>query len=101
MPTAWPARPISSRSAVKISSRGPNERKLDELTLTEAAEYSGLSYSTIQRKIASGKLRNVGEKNRPRIYRGDLPKRSEPVPTTETGEPDLAEMILRSRMSRG
>ena len=47
-------------------------RDLEELTISEAATESGLSYSSIQKKVAAGELPNVGRKNRPRIQRTDL-----------------------------
>ena len=53
-----------------------SERWLDEqLTLAEAAEISGVSYSTLQYLVAVGDIRNAGRRGRPRIRRGDLPHR--------------------------
>ncbi len=48
---------------------------LEELTLEEAAEEKGRSYDTIQRRVASGDLPNVGRKHRPRVRRTDLYRR--------------------------
>lgn len=51
------------------------EFQLEELTLEEAAAYSGLSYDALRKKVATGKIPNEGVKGRPRIRRGDLPMR--------------------------
>lgn len=48
---------------------------LEELTLEQAAEERGRSYDTIQRRVASGDLPNVGRKRRPRVRRADLYRR--------------------------
>ena len=74
------------------------EDSLESLTLREAADESGYSYSALQKMVARGELPNVGEKNKPLVRRGDLPRkpgRSEPV--QENGEPDLAGTILANR----
>jgi hypothetical protein len=49
------------------------ERLLDKLTIAEAADYSGHAYDTIQRKLASGEIQNVGRKGSPKVRRCDLP----------------------------
>lgn len=52
----------------------------EELTLSEAAKASGYSARRIRELIASGAIPNAGEKGRPRIRRGDLPrKRARPA----------------------
>ena len=67
--------------------------ELQELTLGDAAEESGYSYSAIQKMVASGELSNLGDKGNPRVRRGDLPRK--PIaPPAQSGEPDLAGMIL-------
>ncbi len=48
---------------------------LEELTLEQAAEEGGRSYDTIQRRVATGDLPNVGRKHRPRVRRADLYRR--------------------------
>ena len=45
---------------------------LAELTIEEVAEEKGQSYDTIQRRVATGRLHNVGRKHRPRVRRADL-----------------------------
>jgi hypothetical protein len=72
------------------------ERLLDELTLEEAAHYSGYSYGTLSNKIRAGELHNVGRKNAPRIRRCDLPAKAPGPPSGGAEVIDLAERILRS-----
>ena len=43
------------------------------MTLREAAEIAGLSYTKIQHMVRAGVIRNAGEKGRPRVLRRDLP----------------------------
>lgn len=74
----------------------------EELTLGEAAEWSGLSPETIRKKIARGKLENAGEEGRPRVLRGALPMR--PLDTPEPTGPDelhLADRVLARQEARG
>lgn len=47
---------------------------MDPLTLSGAAEVSGLSIDTIGRMVRDGRLANVGRKHAPRVRRGDLPR---------------------------
>jgi hypothetical protein len=71
------------------------EHALAALTLTEASQESGYSYSALQKKVASGELPNVGTKNGPRVRRGDLPRKAGQLPRgLSDGEPDLAGTIL-------
>ncbi len=70
---------------------------LEELTLSDAAEESGYSYSAIQKMVASGELSNLGDKGNPRVLRGDLPRKAIVPTTRKSGEPDLAGMILGAR----
>jgi hypothetical protein len=67
------------------------------LTLQQAAEESGFSYSTIEKKVASEELENVGEKGKPRVRRGDLPKKGrQPSQASDVGEPDpVGDLFLR------
>lgn len=46
------------------------------LTLKEAARESGYSESTLQQKIAAGRLPNAGKRGAPRILRRDLPRKA-------------------------
>lgn len=71
---------------------------LEELTIEEAAKETGLAYDTVQRKVASGEWPNVRRKGAPRVRRRDvLPGSPEPGPRLVTGEPDIAEEVLRAR----
>jgi len=72
------------------------EWELEALTLSDAADECGYSYSTLQKKVADGDVENMGEKNHPRIRRCDLPKKpSRPKPVGT--EPDLAGEVLRAK----
>ena len=74
------------------------EWQLEPLTLEAAETESGYSRSTLERKLSSGEIQNAGGKGRPRVLRRDLPLKGGTVaPTTGTGDPDLAGMILASR----
>ena len=75
-----------------------HEHDLEALTLKEAEQESGFSYSALQKMVASDELPNVGEKQRPRVRRGDLPRKAGRLPSKrDTAEPDLAGQILASR----
>lgn len=76
------------------------ERRFETLTLTEASEVSGYSYSRLQEMVGE-RIENVGEPGAPRVRRGDLPRKPgqssagpRAVEETESGEPDLAEARL-------
>jgi hypothetical protein len=72
---------------------------LETLTLKEATEESGLSYSGLEKMVRDGRLENLGTKGSPRVRRGDLP-RKESRPSTRqvlSSEPDLAGSILAAR----
>ena len=47
----------------------------EALTLSEAASVSGYSERRLRELIADGTIPNAGEKGRPRIRRGDLPRK--------------------------
>ncbi len=74
---------------------GLNAEDTTLLNLQEAAAESGYSYSSIQKRVASGEIPNVGEPGAPRVQRQALPKKTSTRRfELETGEPDLAEEIL-------
>ena len=77
------------------------ERALEALTLDEAAEESGYSYSALQKLVASGALANAGAKGSPRIRRGDVPRKLQPAQPEPVGGPDLVERIGRPVRRRG
>lgn len=68
------------------------EHDLQALNLQSASEESGYSYSALQKMVAEGKLPNIGDKNRPRVRRGDLPRK--PCRLLRDSEPDLVGQIL-------
>ncbi len=71
----------------------------EPITLEEAVEESGHTYSSIQKKVASGEIPNIGEPGAPRVRRADLPRKT---PTRrfelESGEPDLVAGILAGKL---
>ena len=71
----------------------------EPLTLEEAAEESGYGYSSLQQRVSSGEIPNIGEKGQSRIRRADLPRK---CPSQrfklESGEPDLAAEVLAGKL---
>ncbi len=93
----WPQDPLVSTLlsvADEIEERAL-AHALEALTLGDAAEESGYSYSAIQKMVASGELSNLGDKGNPRVRRGDLPRKAI-APPSQSGEPDLVGMILNA-----
>ncbi len=76
------------------------EYELEALTLERAAVESGYSYSALQKQVAAGQLNNVGEPNKPRIRRGDLPRKGHRRGPSGETTPDLASMILAGAQER-
>ena len=71
----------------------------EALTLQQAAEESGFSSSSLQQRVASGKILNAGQQGSPRIRRCDLPSKSRGSgPKAVEGPLDLADEILRSKL---
>lgn len=69
------------------------EESLETLTLRDAAKESGLTYSALEKGVRSGRIPNAGSKGRPRIRRGDLPRRPT-APARSIQPPDLAGRVL-------
>ena len=68
----------------------------EELTLRQASEESGFSYSRLQQM----KDINIGTCGTPRIRRCDLPYKSRRSgPRLAHGQPDLADEILTSKLT--
>ena len=94
-------RGLSEPADVLESVANDHERVLNEwhseaLTLRQAAEESGFSYSTLQQ----AKNLNVGTSGSPRIRRCDLPyKPRRSGPQLANGQPDLADEILNSKLA--
>lgn len=57
------------------------------LSLSEAAQASGFSEGHIRALIAAGDLRNVGRRYRPRVLRGELPRKPGWTPPSGDGPP--------------
>ena len=74
---------------------------LEEMTLEQAKQESGYSYSAIQKMSSDGTIPNVGKKGAPRIRRGDLPKKPNGCCEPSKGEPDLAELVLAAKGQPG
>ena len=76
------------------------EWELEALTLDEAVEESGCSYSSLQGKVADGEIPNAGEKGKPRIRRCDLPRKGGRAQRNlaTVGTPDLAGDIILNRL---
>ena len=94
-------RGLSEAANVLESVASEHEQVLDawyveELSLTEAAEESGLSYSRLQQM----KDINVGTSGSPRIRRCDLPfKSGRSGLHLDNGLPDVAGEILTARLA--
>ena len=71
---------------------------LETLTLAEAARECGFSYSALQKQVGQGKLPNAGTKHRPRVRRGDLPRKGA-CAAAPSGTPELAARVLAHRAS--
>lgn len=69
-----------------------HRRTLETLTLEEAGQESGYSYSALEKMVRRGELENVGEKGRPRVRRGDLPRKGR-----RREQPELAGPVLEGR----
>jgi hypothetical protein len=67
--------------------------ELEALSLEQAVTVSGYSYSALQKMVAAGELANVGKKGKPRVRRGDLPRKATPAPM-----PDLAGAVIAGRI---
>ncbi len=71
---------------------------LDELlTLDAAAGEVGTTYDAIRKRIARGDLPNSGRQGAPRIRRADLLNANGDKLRLVSGEPDIAEAVLRAR----
>ena len=94
-------RGLSEMADVLESVANDHEQVLDawhteELTLRQAAEESGFSYSRLQQM----KSLNVGASGARRIRRCDLPYKSRRSgPRLAHGQPDLADEILTSKLT--
>ena len=69
------------------------EWELEALTLDQAAQESGYSYSTLQHLVAGKRIPNAGSARRPRIRRADLPRKV----TAQPAGLGLADRVLAAR----
>lgn len=70
----------------------------EELTVAEASAESGYSAAHLRRLLADSRLENAGSQGRPRIRRGDLPRK----PNRQSAdEVDLVGEVLRARRRHG
>ena len=73
---------------------------LDELLTVEgAAGEVGSTYDGIRKRIARGDLPNAGRQGAPKIRRADLLNTNGDTLRLDSGEPDIAETVLRARES--
>ena len=70
-----PAAATAFREAADLAEGAWRDFQGEELSLKEAAEESGYSEAHMQRLIAEGSIPNAGRKHKPKVRRGDLPKK--------------------------
>ena len=71
----------------------------EPLTLEEAAQETGYSYSSLQKRVSDGEIPNIGTPGQPRVRRQDLPRKAPRQRfELESGEPDLAGAILAGKL---
>lgn len=70
------------------------EWSAENLTVAEAAAESGYSEAHIRRLLRECRIDDAGSKGRPRIRRGDLPRKPH---QSSGGEVDLVGDVLRAR----
>jgi len=92
---AWGAVELARLWVIAASELAEHEREhwLEALTLTQAANESGYTPDHLGRLLSEGRLENAGERNSPRIRRGELPKK----PPKRSTEPDLVGRARRRR----
>ena len=75
------------------------EYLLETLTLEQAADFVGVSYDTMSRRIRRGKVPNAGRKGKPLVRRRDILPAIPvgPRAVTDRGEPDIAAETLNAR----
>ena len=71
---------------------------LEELSLGEAAEYSGMTYDTLQRKVGEGAIPNQGRKGSPRVRRCDLPAKAPGAPKSVSE--DVHDLVDRIELAK-
>jgi len=75
------------------------EWELEALTLEDAADESGYSYSTLQQRVSKGEIPNAGGKGSPKVRRCDLPmKGSRRNLVAVDSDVDIADEVLAARL---
>jgi hypothetical protein len=69
----------------------------EALTLSEAAKESGYSPDHLRHMVAGGTLENAGTKGRPRIRRGELPKKAKAAESNATYDATADAISINSR----
>lgn len=67
-----PGYPMLLRRVADQLERAARQYWLETLTLEQAAKEAGVSYDTMQRKVCSGRVPNVGRRGKPLVRRCDL-----------------------------
>jgi len=83
------------RRCIEIAEDWHREHQLATMSLQEAANESGYSYSAVQQWVSSGRIPNAGDVYKPLVRRGDLPRK--PGGHVRSVEGELAEVILDGR----
>jgi hypothetical protein len=85
----------AARKCAAELEQGITEWQLEALTLKEAEDESGYSYSALQQMVAEGTIPNAGAKHKPLVRRCDLPKRpGRRSLKLVQGEADLVDRVL-------
>lgn len=71
-----------------------SEWHAEQLTVAQAAAESGYSEPHLRRLLAESRIENAGSEGRPRIRRGDLPRKHA---RNSAADVDLADEVLRAR----
>lgn len=74
--TSDPGAVKAYRKAAELARQAWAEWQDGILSLNEAARESGYSAEHLQRLVANGDIPNAGQKGKPRVRRGDLPKKA-------------------------
>ncbi len=75
------------------------ELEVETLMLKDAAAESGYSYSALEKMLRAGQLPNAGSKGRPRVRRGDLPRKPPRGTQAASTCPSVAATVLQGRVT--
>lgn len=96
-----PGRARLLEEVAKDLEEGLRAWQLEALTLQEAAEEAGISYGGADKRVRRGEWKTVSGPGPRRVRRHQVLGRPRPGPTTDQGEPDVAEKVLRARTEGG